>query len=89
MRENPPMPDLYGADYLVHHLDRLGWVEYGFSGALPLSYKEIHSYMETTKTPLNPEEVYLIREMSMSYLSQLNNNDPSAKMPYNKKDSTP
>lgn len=51
-------------------------------GLSPISFTEINAYMQSTSTPLNKDEVLLIRQLSQAYLSGLNDTDPQSKAPY-------
>lgn len=48
---------------------------------MPLSFTEINAYIQSTQTPLTPDEVYILREMSESYCKYINSKDPSLKSP--------
>ena len=52
-------------------------------GITTLSYTEIKAYSDLTETPLNADEVSIIRMMSKEYCSYLQNRDPNIKAPYN------
>lgn len=41
----------------------------GFSGAEPLTYSEVYAYINTTQTPLRPEEVKAIMRMDSAWMS--------------------
>lgn len=43
----------------------------GFSGAEPLMYSEIEAYINTTHTPLRPDEVKAIKAMDSAWLKAL------------------
>lgn len=61
----------------------MGWVEYGgMGGAMPLSFKEINSYLQCMKIDLTSDEIMLIRQMSRHYVSYLNDENPQTKSPY-------
>ena len=75
-------PELKGAEYIVSHLDNLGWALQGANGYIPLTFQEIYAYMQATQTPLNSEEVLLIKKMSEAYVAQSYDKDPMARMPY-------
>lgn len=40
----------------------------GFSGAEPLTYSEIYAYINTTQTPLRPDEVKAIKRMDSAWM---------------------
>jgi len=52
------------------------------NGIYPLTYQEIYAFMKATKTPLNEDEVILLKNMSQSYVTHIKITDPSYKMPY-------
>ena len=76
------MPNIKGAEHILHHLNVLGWCSSTGMGITALSYTEIKSYSDLTNTPLDPDEVMLIRQMSSAYCSNVQDKDPSAKAPY-------
>ena len=82
MGKTPPFPDIKGFEYLLRFLSEMGWYEMGISGAIPLSYTEIYSYMQSTNTPLSPKEVKLIRKMSEEYITFAMDKNPAATAPY-------
>lgn len=51
-------------------------------GMIPLTFQEIKAYMELTNTPLNSDEVMLIREMSQAYIAELNDTRNEREAPY-------
>lgn len=51
-------------------------------GMIPLSFQEIKAYMELTNTPLNSDEVMLIREMSQAYIAEINDTRNEREAPY-------
>jgi len=52
----------------------MGYAMHGaMGGYVPLTYQEIHAYLESTNTTLNGDEVVLIREMSESFCQFVNN----------------
>ena len=76
------MPDVQGAEYLLQHLENMGWFESGGMGGITLSFKEINAYMQSMDIPLTRHEILILRRMSSYYLSYSGNKDPSTKMPY-------
>lgn len=51
-------------------------------GIIPLTFQEIESYMRTTNTPLNSDEVMIIRQMSQVYIAELNDTRNMREAPY-------
>lgn len=51
-------------------------------GMIPLSFQEIKAYIELTHTPLNSDEVMLIRQMSQAYIAELNDTRNEREAPY-------
>lgn len=51
-------------------------------GVYPLTFTEINSYIQSTNTPLNRQEVLLIKRMSSAYVSELNDKNPNKLPPY-------
>jgi len=76
------MPDIKGAEHILHHLNTLGWCSSTGMGITALSFTEIKAYSDLTETPLNSDEVLLIRQMSQAYCSNVQTKDPSANAPY-------
>ena len=77
-----PLPDISGGEHILLHLNNLGWCSSNGMGITALSYTEIKAYRDLTETPLNSDEVMLIRQMSQSYVSYVQNKDPQKKAPY-------
>jgi hypothetical protein len=73
-----------GLEFIIYHLKKLGFGQYGQMGLVPLSFQEIGAYIEYAKVPLQPKEVTLIRELSEIYCSYLNNKNPQVKSPFKK-----
>lgn len=51
-------------------------------GIIPLTFQEIESYMRITNTPLNSDEVMIIRQMSQVYIAELNDTRNMREAPY-------
>lgn len=51
-------------------------------GMIPLTFQEIKAYIELTNTPLNSDEVMLIREMSQAYIAEINDTRNEREAPY-------
>lgn len=71
-----------GAEYLVKHLENLGYAMQGMSGYIPLSFQEIYAYMKATNTPFSADEALILKKMSNAYVSQSYDKDPTSKMPF-------
>lgn len=69
-------------EYIVAHLNNLGWCESSGMGLSPISFTEIKAYVDLTDSPLTVDEVMIIRKMSQSYVSEVQNKDPNAKPPF-------
>jgi hypothetical protein len=76
------MPDIVGAEYLLEHLNNIGWCTSTGMGLVSISFQEIDAYMSRCQINLSGDEVLLIKKMSQAYCSQVQNKDPSAKAPY-------
>jgi hypothetical protein len=76
------MPVVQGAEYLVQHLNNLGWCGSSGMGMTPLSFTEIKAYIDVTKASLTPDEVLLIKRMSQLYVGYSQDTNPSQKTPY-------
>jgi len=75
-------PPIIGVEYILEHLDRLGWVSSSGMGITSISYQEIESYIRLTNTSLTPDEVLLIKEMSSLYASYSQEKNPNVTLPY-------
>lgn len=82
MTGNIEFPNLKGADYLIEHLQNMGYALNGFSGRVPLTYSEIESYSRLMKVDFLPAEVKLLIDMSNAFVSESGNKDPLAYAPY-------
>jgi len=82
MGKAPPMPSIKGGEHILHHLNALGWCSSTGMGITALSFTEIKAYSDLTETPLNSDEVMLIRNMSKEYCTNVQNKDPSKQAPY-------
>lgn len=71
-----------GLEFVIYHLQKLGYGQFGAMGLIPLSYSEIGAYVEYANVPLTGDEVVLIRELSELYCSFSNNKSPSVKSPF-------
>ena len=79
------LPDLGGYDYLMFHLQKMGFASNGaMGGYLPLSFQEIDCYIRSTEAVLSGDEVLLIREMSENYCRYVNDKNPQTKSPFKK-----
>jgi len=76
------MPNIEGLEYLISHLNALGWCSSNGMGVTPLSYTEIDAYNRSTESFLNGEEVLLLRKMSSNYVRFLNDKNPNTQAPY-------
>jgi len=76
------MPNIEGAEHLLAHLNNMGWCTSSGMGISPLSFIEIKAYIELTETPLNADEVMLIRQMSQGYVSEVQDKNPNKHAPY-------
>ncbi len=75
-------PPIMGADYIIEHLNNLGWYSSSGMGVTSLSYQEIEAYIRLTNASLSPNEVLLIKQMSSLYASYCQEKNPNAKIPY-------
>ena len=76
------MPPIKGREHLLQHLNALWWCSSTGMGITALSFTEIKAYKELTETPLNADEVSIIRMMSQAYCASVQLKDPNAKAPY-------
>jgi hypothetical protein len=74
LRDNPgcllPMPAVTCGDYLVEEFKNIGCVGYGANGEEVLSFSELSAYSQVV-SQLSPNEVRLLRQMSLAYISGL------------------
>lgn len=82
MNKTPDFPILKCGGYLIEHLENLGFFMSSGMGMIPLTFQEIESYMRITNTPLNSDEVIIIRQMSQLYIQEINDTNPESKAPY-------
>lgn len=82
MGKEYPLPDITGAEYLVHHLSNIGWVSSNGMGISPISFSEIRNYIDVTETSLTGEEALLLRKMSEGYCKFVQDRNPKLKAPY-------
>jgi len=80
--KEPIFPNIEGYEYLLHHLQTLGYFSSTGMGTAPLSFTEINSYMQATQTYLTPREVLAIRKLSENYIAEMSNDSPMAKHPH-------
>lgn len=67
---------------MLEHLSNMGYCESSGMGQIPLSFKEIEAYINTTNTPLNAQEVMIIRKCSQSYVGQMQKKSPLETIPF-------
>lgn len=77
----PEYPKIKGYEYLIQHLQNLGFGTSGMSGFNVLSFQEIHAYNECTCSDLSPDEILLIRQMSEEYCRYINDRNPATQSP--------
>lgn len=77
------MPEIYGLEYLVSHLNELNWCNSNGMGIVAISWSEIQAYNECMGYPLNSEECKIIKKMSNSYVRELQDKNPVKKPPFN------
>ncbi len=82
MGKIPDFPILKCGGYLIEHLENLGFYMSIGMGMIPLTFQEIESYMRITNTPLNSDEVMIIRQMSQAYIAELNDTRNEREAPY-------
>jgi len=72
-------------EYLVVHLNNLGWVSSNGMGISSISFQEIQAYNELTNAHLSPDEVMILKNMSLAYCQEIQDKNPNKKAPYSKK----
>lgn len=82
LNKNIDLEKIEGLEFVIYHLQKLGYGQFGAMGLIPLSYSEIGAYVEYAKVPLTGDEVVLIRELSELYCSFSNNSNPNIKSPF-------
>jgi len=83
------MPDIAGAEYLVNHLNVLGWCTSNGMGLSAISFQEIDAYMARCNVSLSGDEVLLLKRMSQAYVINVQNKDPKAQPPYGEVKASP
>jgi hypothetical protein len=58
----------YELAHIWNHFLEIGPVSHGGMGPVPLSFLEIHAWMQSTKTNLSPWEAVLIRKCSQEWI---------------------
>lgn len=69
-------------EHIIHHLNNIGWSSSNGMGVVPISFTEIMAYNELTNAQLSPDEALIIKKMSVAYVSQYQDKNPSKKAPY-------
>ena len=82
MGKTPDFPILKCGGYLIEHLENLGFYMSSGMGIIALTFQEIESYMRITNTPLNSDEVMIIRQMSQLYIKEINDTNQDSKTTY-------
>ncbi len=75
-------PDIEGAEYMLSHLNNLGWCVSNGMGINALSFLEIQAYINTTETSLTAEEVLIIKRMSQAYVNEVQDKNSMKKAPF-------
>ena len=75
-------PDIEGAEYMLSHLNNLGWCSSNGMGINALSFLEIQAYMQLTDSSLTAEEVLIIKKMSQAYVNELQDKNSIKKAPF-------
>ena len=60
----------------------MGWCMSSGMGIFPITFTEINAYIQSTNTPLNRQEVLLIKRMSSAYVSEVSDKNPNKLAPY-------
>ena len=75
-------PDVENLEYLLEHMNNLGWCSSNGMGLTSLSFLEIKAYIELTETALSSDEAMIIKRMSQAYVNELQDKDTMKKSPY-------
>jgi len=75
-------PPIMGAEYLLEHLNNLGWASSSGMGIVSVSFQEIEAYVRLTNSSLSPDEVLLLKQMSSAYVAYSQEKNPNAILPY-------
>lgn len=70
--QQPALPPLGAAGYLVGHLFECGPVGYGAMGPVPLSHLELQAWQANTGVELQAWEARALRRLSQDYLAASN-----------------
>ena len=76
------MPQIKNYLYLLDYTKDMGLYSSGGMGIIPLSYVEIKAYRDLMGLNLTPFEVSTIRDISIAYTSQYNNNYSDTVAPF-------
>lgn len=81
--QQPALPPLGAAGYLVNYLFEVGPVGYGAMGPVPLSHLELAAWQANTGIELEAWEARALRRLSIEYVSASNAAQPfDAPPPY-------
>lgn len=80
------MPIIKSNQHLIGYLQDMGYYLSTGMGMSPLPFTEIKAYIDLMKLDLSIWEVSTLREMSVAYVSQHNNNYDDTESPYKDKD---
>lgn len=70
-KQEPPIWDSLGGDYLLHALKRIGFYSTFGEGRCVLTWAEIHAFAQATQAVSEPWEMEALRRMSGAYLGGL------------------
>ncbi len=76
-------------EYLINHINKIGWSVSNGMGLNSISWGEIHAYNQCHNYVLNESEMDIIKDMSSAFVRYMSDKDPNAIAPYgnNKKPS--
>lgn len=71
MRSGAPLnlPEIEWGDHLISSLLEVGPAEPGMSGLIPVTWREVQAWMQTTGVDIPGWEAQVIRELSQEYCS--------------------
>ena len=76
------MPKIDGAEYILQHLQNIGFYSNNGMGIVPISYVEIEAYSRLTGLEFTETEISVMKKMSIAYVNQSYDKGMNSKPPY-------
>ena len=75
-------PNIDGAEYLLQHLNTMGFSSSNGMGSIPISFQEIKAYSDLMGLEFTPQEVLALRAMSEAYVYESHDKSVNAQPPF-------